>query len=157
MQLQRPARQQEQHNSLPSAASNCCWNYPQNSAAVFNIALSTGYCSVSIWFNILLNSAYFCINNIWNVVPLESVGENFIENLSGTQSQAEVGAALSVQCLTTDWMTGVWSLAEAKDFSSNQSRPALRPIQWVPGVLSPRVKHSWGLMLTTSIYFWGQE
>jgi hypothetical protein len=27
----------------------------------------------------------------------------------------------------------VWSLAEAKDFSSSQSRPALRPIQWVPG------------------------
>jgi hypothetical protein len=29
------------------------------------------------------------------------------------------GVARSVQCLTTDWITGVWSLAEAKDFSSS--------------------------------------
>jgi hypothetical protein len=45
---------------------------------------------------------------------------------------------------TTDWKTGVRSPAEAKDFSSSVSRPALRPtqppIQRVPGVVSPRVK-----------------
>jgi hypothetical protein len=51
------------------------------------------------------------------------------------------GVAQSMYCLTTDWTTGVRSLAEAKDFFSpaSVSRPTLRlqpPVQWVLGVLS---------------------
>jgi hypothetical protein len=47
----------------------------------------------------------------------------------------------------------IWvrSLAGAKDFSS-VSRPALGPtqppVQWVPGVLFPEVKHGQGVTLT---------
>jgi hypothetical protein len=52
--------------------------------------------------------------------------------------------AQSVQCLTTDWTTGVRTPTGAEDFSSNlltsASRPALGPTQlpvlWVPGALS---------------------
>jgi hypothetical protein len=67
--------------------------------------------------------------------------------------------ARSVQCLTTDWMTGVRSQTKAEQQRQrifllvSASRPALRLtqplIQWVPGVLSPGVKRGRGVMLTT--------
>jgi hypothetical protein len=59
------------------------------------------------------------------------------------------GVAQSVHCLTTDWTTGVRSLAEARDFPlASVSRPALRrnqpPIQWVLGVVSLGLKRGRG-------------
>jgi hypothetical protein len=38
---------------------------------------------VVIGFNILFNSVSFCTNCMWNVVPLESVRENFVTNFPG--------------------------------------------------------------------------
>jgi hypothetical protein len=60
------------------------------------------------------------------------------------------GVAQSVQCLTTDWTTGVLSPAEVKGFPLvSVSRPALRPtqlpIQWIPRVKRDRI-----VMLTTN-------
>jgi hypothetical protein len=64
------------------------------------------------------------------------------------------GVAQSIQCLTTDWVTGVQSLAEAKDFfsslcvqTSSEDHPASYTM--VTGVLSLGVKCSRGMMLTT--------
>jgi hypothetical protein len=37
----------------------------------------------------LLNSVFFSMNHMWNVVPLESVGENFIVNFPVSQFQAQ--------------------------------------------------------------------
>jgi hypothetical protein len=53
-----------------------------------------------------------------------------------------------------DLTIGVRSPAGAKDFSSNlcvqtDSGAPHHPVQWVPGVLSPGVKRSRGVMLTT--------
>jgi hypothetical protein len=53
-----------------------------------------------------------------------------------------------------NWMTRVWSPAGAKDFSSSlciQTGCGAYPAsyQWVLEVLSPGVKHGWGVMLTT--------
>jgi hypothetical protein len=69
-------------------------------------------------------------------------------------STERAGLAQSVQCLTTDWTAGIWSLTEAEDFPLvSASRPALGPtqptIQWVPGAFSPGVKRGRGVMLTT--------
>jgi hypothetical protein len=60
--------------------------------------------------------------------------------------------AQTVWSVTTDWMTSVQSLAEAKDFSlAPLSRPDLRPtqppIQWVLGV-----RRIWGVTLTTHLH-----
>jgi hypothetical protein len=62
--------------------------------------------------------------------------------------------AQSVQCLTTDWTTGVRSPTEAEDFSSSLcfqtgSGAHQLPVQWVPGDLSSGVKRGRGVMLTT--------
>jgi hypothetical protein len=63
--------------------------------------------------------------------------------MSGSHGNNYVGAGVTVQYLTT--AIGVRSPAGVKDFPlASVSRPALRPtqppIQWVPGVLSPRGK-----------------
>jgi hypothetical protein len=42
-----------------------------------------------MWFDILLNSVFFCMNRMWNVVPLQSVGEDFVVNFPGSQFQAQ--------------------------------------------------------------------
>jgi hypothetical protein len=72
--------------------------------------------------------------------------------------QFETGAvvAQSVQCLTTDWMTGVWSPAEAINFSSSLfpdqlwGLPSLPSnVYWGSFPLSQEVKHSQGMTLTT--------
>jgi hypothetical protein len=65
--------------------------------------------------------------------------------------QAFVGQSL--ECLTTDWTTGVRSWTGENDFySTSASRlplgPTQPPIQWVPGVLSLRVKCSHYVTLT---------
>jgi hypothetical protein len=62
--------------------------------------------------------------------------------------------AQSVQCLTTDWTPRVRSPTEAKDFSSSlciQTGSGAHPASYSvgTGVLSPGVKHDWGVMLTT--------
>jgi hypothetical protein len=66
--------------------------------------------------------------------------------------------AQSVQCLARDWTTGLWRFDPSqrrKDFFplASVSRPALRPtqppVQWVLGVLSPRLKRGRGVTLTT--------
>jgi hypothetical protein len=77
---------------------------------LLNIVFCTGYCCVCvdivrytveqrvlywlllcvwIWFDILLNSVLLCTNRMWNVVPLQSVGENFVVNFPGSQFQAQ--------------------------------------------------------------------
>jgi hypothetical protein len=43
---------------------------------------------VSIWFGIPPNSVFFCMNRMLTPVPLESVGENFVEGFPGIQFQA---------------------------------------------------------------------
>jgi hypothetical protein len=42
-----------------------------------------------------------------------------VANKLGCTSQKVSGVPQSVQCLVMDWMTGVRSLTEAEDFSSN--------------------------------------
>jgi hypothetical protein len=59
-----------------------------------------------------------------------------------------------VYCLTTDWMTRVWSLTEAEDFSPNLCIPTsfgAHPASCTvgTGVLFLGVKCGWGMMLTT--------
>jgi hypothetical protein len=63
-------------------------------------------------------------------------------------------AAQSVQWLAADWVIGVRSTTEVKDFSSTVCAqlalgPTQPPVQWVPEVLSPGVKCGQGMMLTT--------
>jgi hypothetical protein len=66
-----------------------------------------------------------------------------IQNLNNvTTYLSRAGIARSVLCLTTDWMTGVQSLAGAKDFSSTLcvqtgSGATQPPTQWALGVPSP--------------------
>jgi hypothetical protein len=66
----------------------------------------------------------------------------------------ELGIDQSVQCLTTDWTTGVPSPADEKDFSSSicvqtSSGSIQPPIQWVAGGPFPGVKRGRGVTLTT--------
>jgi hypothetical protein len=61
---------------------------------------------------------------------------------------------LSQYSLTTDWTTTVWSLAEAKDFSSSlcvQTSSEIHPASCTMGTGSPfpGVKRGLGVMLTT--------
>jgi hypothetical protein len=73
------------------------------------------------------------------------------------------GAAQSLQCLTTYWKNGVWSLAEAMDFSFSlcvhiapEVHPASCPMS--SGGPFPGVKRGWGVTLTIhSIYCRSQE
>jgi hypothetical protein len=64
------------------------------------------------------------------------------------------GVAQSVYCLTRDWAIEVRSPAEAESIfpPASVSRLALRTtkftVQWLPGVVSPGVKRSQGVMLT---------
>jgi hypothetical protein len=84
--------------------------------------------------------------------------------LYGSVKLLGAGVAQSVQCLATDWTTG----RSRFDLRNRQkifplasvSRPALGPtqppVQWVPRVLSPGIKHS--VTLTTQpIYCRGRE
>jgi hypothetical protein len=75
----------------------------------------------------------------------------------GAWNAKGAGVAQSVSCLAMDWTTGLsrfdpWQRKEIFPLAS-MSRPALGPtqppVQWVPVVLLPEVKHSWGMMLTT--------
>jgi hypothetical protein len=58
-----PACQQEMHDSLPSATNNYHKKYKDVSAAQSSVALNADDC-VSIWFDILLNSMFFCTNRM---------------------------------------------------------------------------------------------
>jgi hypothetical protein len=51
-----------------------------------------------------------------------------------------------------DRVIGVRVPAGAKDFSSSLFVQTQPPVQWVPGVLSPRLKRGRGVMLTTHPY-----
>jgi hypothetical protein len=60
----------------------------------------------------------------------------------------------SVNIVSLDWTTGVRSPAQAKECPLvSVSRPALGstlpPVQWVPGVLFPGIKHGRGVTLTS--------
>jgi hypothetical protein len=77
----------------------------------------------------------------------------------GTQSLLRsLGSSVSIvsDYRLDDRAIDVWSLAEAKDFSSSlcpyQLRPTQSPIQRVPTVLSPGVKCGVGVTLTTHPY-----
>jgi hypothetical protein len=64
------------------------------------------------------------------------------------------GVTQSVQCLTTDWTTGVRSpqmrrMLPLACLPSPAPRSAQPPVQWVTGVLTPGVKRGRGLTLTT--------
>jgi hypothetical protein len=71
------------------------------------------------------------------------------------------GVPLSVQCLTTDWTTGVWSPAETKSFSSSLcvQTSSEAHLASYPMVLIHGVKRGMGVTQTTHdpIHCWGQE
>jgi hypothetical protein len=71
--------------------------------------------------------------------------------LALTKTGMGAGVAQSAQCLTTDWTTGVRSLAETKEFSSSQTSFEAYPVSCIMGtmVLSPGVKRGRDVMLTT--------
>jgi hypothetical protein len=74
--------------------------------------------------------------------------------LALTKTGMGAGVAQSVQCLTTDWTTGVRSLAETKEFSSSlfvQTSSEAYPVSCTMGtmVLSPGVKRGRDVMLIT--------
>lgn len=76
MQLSLTGFWQELHESPPSSVS--CHENSHSIVAASNIVLGTGHCfCVCVWgggFGMLLNSMFFCMNGMWNVVSLESVG-----------------------------------------------------------------------------------
>jgi hypothetical protein len=62
--------------------------------------------------------------------------------------------AQSVQCLTTDWKSGIRSPTVVEDiFLTPASRPAVGPtqppVQWVSGAIYPGVKRGRGVILIT--------
>jgi hypothetical protein len=57
------------------------------------------YCCVSICFDILLNTVFFCMNCMWNAVPLESVGESFVVNFPRSQYLAQQTSINFVSCV----------------------------------------------------------
>jgi hypothetical protein len=73
------------------------------------------------------------------------------------------GSSVSLPTDWTTWRSRFDSQQRQEIFPlTSVSRPALEPtqppVQWVPGVLSPGVKHRWGVTLTTHpIYCRGQE
>jgi hypothetical protein len=81
---------QELHDSSPSANSNCSQKlFAQQFSCVQHRVKFWFLLCVWIWFDMLLNSVFFSMNRMWNVVPLKSVGENFVINLLGSQFQAQ--------------------------------------------------------------------
>lgn len=51
---------------------------------------STGYCFVWVWFDTLLDTMFFCKNQVCNMVLLGVLGENFTVSLPVTQLQAQI-------------------------------------------------------------------
>jgi hypothetical protein len=102
------------------------------------------YTQPQIWGLLLLSQVALY------VLPQDRVQSclNFTSSTNFTISRGSSSSIVSIY-----WMTRVQSLPGVKDFFlASVSRLALRPIQpliqWVSGVLSSGVKHSWGVTLT---------
>jgi hypothetical protein len=92
-------------------------------------------------------------NNVSNIFAL---AQHFHHNTLCSNVQDAISQLISVNCLTTDWTTGVRSTAEAKTFSfssslcvqtSSEIHPDSYPMG--TGVLFQRVKHGRGMTLIT--------